>query len=459
MSGIVVAANRGPYSLVDDDDGVAVKEAAGGLAPSLAAALNEGEEEATWVATAMTPAEERAAESNEMPDLGGKISLRLVNVDAETYAAAYDVVANSTLWFCYHGLFDAARRPLFDQPWREAWEGFRRYHAAFCDRICEVADEGARVMVNDYHLPLLGAMLREKRRDLRTVHFTHTPFATAEELAMLPRDVRRELVEGMGGFGSCGFHTPRWEARFAAAAASLSDGPKTFAEPLGADCARLDAVAASSQCETALSDLSERLGDRAMILRSDRVELSKNILRGFRAFDALLSEHPELCGRVVFVARAYASRETLPEYLAYRSQAEHLAAVLNERWAPRCGGEPPIWLEVDDDFPASVAAFRRYDVLLVNPVRDGMNLVAKEGPSLNERDGVLVLSEQAGAHEELGDVALGVQPFDVLDTAAALFRALELPSEERARRGRQLRERCRNQPPARWFAHVMAKAR
>lgn len=460
MSGLVVAANRGPYSLVEGADGsVVAKEAAGGLAPSLAAALNEGDEEATWVATAMTAAEEKAAESGDVPSPGGSVSLRLVQVDHDTYAAAYDVVANSTLWFCYHGLFDASRRPLFDRPWREAWESFRLYNAAFADGICEAAGEGAKVMVNDYHLPLVGNMLREKRGDLATVHFTHTPFATTEELAMLPRDVRRELVEGMGGFGACGFHTTRWEGRFAAAASFLTDSPLTFSEPLGADSARLDAVALSPECERALARLSDRLGDRAMILRSDRVELSKNILRGFRAFDALLTERADLRGRVVFVARAYASRETLPEYLAYRSEVEHYAAVLNERWAPRCGGDPPIWLEIDDDFPASVGAFRRFDVLVVNPVRDGMNLVAKEGPALNERDGLLVLSEEAGAYEELGDVALGVQPFDVLDTAAALARALDMPREERARRAGELRDRCRRQPPSRWFAEVVSRAR
>ncbi|HET9093173.1 MAG TPA: trehalose-6-phosphate synthase [Acidimicrobiales bacterium] len=461
MSDLVVAANRGPFSLAEREDGsIEARPGGGGLAPSVAAALSAAGREALWVATAMTPAEHRAAKEGTLETGQAGLSLRLVELDAGTYASAYDVIANSTLWFLFHGLFDAARRPVFDQAWRQAWEAFREYNAAFGDRICEEASTAATVLVNDYHLPLVGRVLAERRPDLSTVHFTHTPFASADELAMLPRHVRRELIDGLSGFGACGFHTPRWQHRFEEAAAAVAGhAPETFAAPLGADRARLDEVAASPACAERLAELEERVGDRTVIVRSDRMELSKNLLRGFLAFDALLEERPELRGRVCFVARAYASREGLAEYLAYRSETEHLAALLNEKWAPRCGGEPPILLDVDDDFPSTVAAFRRYDVLLVNPVRDGMNLVAKEGPLVNEHDGLLVCSEQAGAYDELSDVALGVQPFDVTDTAAALARALDMPAEERRRRSAELARRATRGAPASWLAEVLSHAR
>jgi trehalose 6-phosphate synthase len=461
VSELVVAANRGPFALSEQPDGTIVAApAGGGLAPSLASAIAHSGEQALWVAAAMSDVERKSARTGAVSTGHAGLSLHLVDLDEATYRAAYEVIANSTLWFCFHGLFDRSRRPLFDRRWREAWEQFRLYNTAFADRICEQAAPGARVLVNDYHLPLVGRALAAQRPDLRTVHFTHTPFATEEELRLLPRDARRELVEGLGGFGACGFHTARWQERFAAALATTGNTTTAaFAAPLGANPDRLMEVAATPACDARLQELDELLAGRQMLLRSDRMELSKNILRGFHAFDELLEAHPSLRGRVCFVARAYPSREGLAEYLAYRSEVEHLAEVLNERWTARCGGEPPVVLIIDDDFPASVAAFRRYDVLLVNPIRDGMNLVAKEGPTVNGRDGVLVLSEEAGAYEELGEVALGVQPFDVSDTAAALARALEMPADERRRRAGELRRLSGANAPHEWLAAVLSSAR
>lgn len=464
MSRLVVASNRGPFSLAAGPEGsISASPAGGGLAPSLASALGGGAapDGAAWVASPMNDFERRAAREPSLEtDLKG-LSLRLVDLDAGTYAAAYDVVANSTLWFLFHGLFDTARRPVFDRAWREAWDGFRAYNAAFADAISVEAAEGAVVLVNDYHLPLVGRLLSERRGDLATVHFTHTPFASHSELAILPRDTRRELVEGLSGYGSCGFHTRRWEERFKTAAkeALAGEPPASFAAGLGADADRLREVARAPECADRLARLSVLVGDRLMILRSDRIELSKNLLRGFLSFDALLEERSDLRGRVCMVARGYTSREGLPEYLAYRSEVEHLVDLLNEKWLGPCGGDQPILLDLEDDFPATVAAYRRYDVLLVNPIRDGMNLVAKEGPVVNERDGLLVCSEEAGAYEELSDVALGVQPFDVTDTAAALARALDMPADERARRALELARRGAANPPAAWLEAVLGHAR
>ena len=461
MSDLVVAANRGPYSLGEADNGeLTVGPAGGGLAPSLASALRARGEKAVWVASAMSPLERRAAERGGVETGDSELGLRLVPLPEETYRAAYDVVSNATLWFLFHGLFDSARRPLFDRRWWEAWEQFRRSNAAFSTEVAEAANEKAVVLVNDYHLPLLGGMLARARPDLRTVHFTHTPFAEPVELALLPREVSRQLMEGMSGFGACGFHTARWEGAFCRSSmATLGKVATTFSCGLGADVARLHEVAASPECDEALTALDEVVGERAVIVRSDRVELSKNLLRGFHAFSALLEERPGLRGRVCFVARAYASRESLSDYLAYRAEAEHLVEVLNERWTPLCGGDPPILFQVDDDFPSTVAAFRRYDVLLVNPVRDGMNLVAKEGPALNERHGVLVLSEQAGAYEEMSEAAIGIHPFDVAGTAAGLATALEMGAEERRRRSSALSELAVACPPAEWLESLLERAR
>ncbi|HKH89056.1 MAG TPA: trehalose-6-phosphate synthase [Acidimicrobiales bacterium] len=453
---LVVASNRGPFSLVAAPDGsLQPRAGGGGLAPSLVAALS-GTSGAVWVAAALSDADRQGAAAGPISSGQEGLSLRLVALEPEILDAAYDVVANATLWFVYHGLYDASRRPVFDGRWREAWVGFRAYNRAFADAVAEVAADGAVVLVNDYHLALVGSMLAAERPDLHTVHFSHTPFASPEELAMLPHRAAAELMEGMAGYGACGFHSVRWERAFERCVSAAGLEAETFCAPLGPDLGRLQEVAATPECAERLGALVELLAGRRLLLRSDRVELSKNLLRGMLAFDALLAEHTEWRGKVVHVVRAYPSREGLPEYLAYRSEVEHLAAVVNDRWSSL--GYEPIVLAVDDDFPGTVAALRQYDVLLVNPVRDGMNLVAKEGPVLNERSGMLVLSEQAGAYDELQSEVFGVQPFDIFDTAEALHEALAIAGGDRQARAGRLRALAAAHPPAEWLDTVLSHA-
>lgn len=455
---LVVASNRGPFSLeVASDGSITPRPGGGGLAPSLVAAL-AGMPRATWVAAALNDADRKGAGAGSIDSGQHGLSLRLVDLEPEVLVAAYDVVANAVLWFVYHGLFDTARRPVFDGRWLGAWEGFRVYNRAFADAISEVAAPRAVVLVNDYHLPLVGALLAAERPDLRTVHFSHTPFASVEELAVLPHAAARELIGGMVGYGACGFHSIRWERAFRRCVAEAGEPqPRTFVAPLGPDLSRLEQVASSRECAERLGALKEELGGRRLLLRSDRVELSKNLLRGLRAFDLLLEERPQWRGSVVHLIRAYASRESLPEYLAYRAEVDHLAALVNERWSD--GGREPVVVDVGDDFASTVAALRSYDVLLVNPVRDGMNLVAKEGPALNEQNGMLVLSEQAGSYDELAGEAFGVHPFDVSGTARALHEALSLGGSARSERAGRLRSLAVAHPPAEWLQAVLSKAR
>ncbi len=454
---IVVVSNRGPFSLVSAPDGsLQPRPGGGGLAPSLVAALN-GRTGAVWVAAALSDADRQGAAAGSISSGQAGLSLRLVALESAVLDAAYDVIANATLWFVYHGLYDASRRPVFDGRWLEAWVGFRAYNRAFADAVAEVAATGAVVLVNDYHLPLVGSMLAAERPDLRTVHFSHTPFASPEELLMLPHAAAAELLGGMAGFGSCGFHSVRWEQAFRRCAAAAGLEVDTFCAPLGPDLGRLSEVVATPECTESLGTLIERLAGRRLLLRSDRLELSKNLLRGLLAFDTLLAGHPEWRGEVVHVVRAYPSREGLPEYLAYRSEVEQLASLVNDRWASP--GYEPVQLDVGDDFPGTVAALRHYDVLLVNPVRDGMNLVAKEGPVLNERAGMLVLSEQAGAYDELQSEVFGMHPFDISDTAEALHCALSIAGPERDARAGRLRALAAAHPPAEWLGTVLARAK
>jgi trehalose 6-phosphate synthase len=453
-SPVVIASNRGPVSFSRRNDGTfEARRGAGGLVSGLGPLV--AGTDAVWIAAAISDDDRAAAGAGPVAAEG--FNARLLDIDQDRYRQAYDVVCNATLWFAHHGLFDLARRPRIDRRWREAWASYRYVNQAFADAVADDAPDGATVLVQDYHLCLLGPTLAERRPDLRTVHFSHTPFATPNLLRVLPTDVRFELLHGMAGHTACGFHTRRWAGAFEACCEDvLGTVPPTFVAPLSSDHEDLRRVAGGDACAAALAALDAHLGDRQLVLRVDRIELSKNLLRGFWAFDDLLTHHPEHRGRVTFGAFVYPSREGLPEYLAYRQEVETVVQQLNEKWSTP--DWDPILFDATDHFPRSVAALRRFDVLLVNPISDGLNLVAKEGALLNERDGVIALSTEAGAFAELEGAVLTVDPYDVSGTADVLHRALTMPAAERATLVADARQRVADRSPADWLADQLAAA-
>ena len=459
LADTVLVSNRGPLAFHLVDGLPVAGTSAGGLAGSMRPLLVGTE--ATWVASTLGEADRAAAEAGLMTDRG--IHIELVEPEPEVYNLAYNVVSNAMLWFCHHHLFDAARRPRPDRRWLEAWEAYREFNALFAERVAKVAPEGGRVLVQDYHLALMGSDLARLRPDLRTTHFTHTPFADPSVLRMLPTAVGVELLGSLAGFGACGFHTERWASAYLGGQAMVSgtarpDRP-TFVSPLSTDPDLLQDSAARPEVARALARIEEKIGgaDRQVIVRVDRMELSKNLLRGFWAFDELLELQPHRRERVVFVALAYPTRQGLPEYLAYQNEVESTVERINRRWGRP--GWTPIILEVEDDYPRSLAALGRYDVLLVNPVRDGLNLVAKEGPLVNARSGVVALSREAGAFDELYPAVLEVNPFDVSGTAAVLAEALDMGEAQRAAAAERLRRLITARHPADWLQAQLDAAR
>ncbi len=451
---LVIASNRGPLSFVLDGSGVpVVVDSAGGLAGALHPLLKSSG--ATWVASAMSDADRAAADAGLMSRPG--LELVVVKPDPETYRMAYDVVSNSTLWFCHHHLFDLARRPRWGRRWSEAWDAYREVNAIFATAVAEVANDGATVLVQDYHLCLVPQLLAGDRPDLKTVHFTHTPFADPNLFRVLPAGTGRQILQGMAAAGACGFHTRRWESGYLGCCADMGVEPgRTFVAPLGPNPEHLAARATSPACRAARTGIAELVGDRRLVVRVDRLEPSKNLLRGFWAFDELLETHPQWRGEVVMLALGYASRETLAEYLAYGTEVEHVVARVNERWGT--ADWRPIVLDVADDPDRSFAALTLYDVLLVNRGRDGLTLVAMEGPLVNENDGVLALTREAGAFDELGPAALEINPYDVADTAAVLATALAMPAPERARRAAELRALVERRQAGDWLADLVKAA-
>jgi trehalose 6-phosphate synthase len=451
---VVVVSNRGPVRFELDEAGsLQSRRGAGGLVSGIAPLI--GGTDATWLAAAMSEGDRVAAERGVVEADG--LRVRLLSIDPDAYRLAYDVVSNGTLWFAHHGLWDLTREPAFDAGWPAAWDAYRRVNHAFADAVAASAPEGAAVLIQDYHLCLVAERLRAQRPDVATVHFSHTPFAPPVWLEALPDAAVLELLAGMAAHDACGFHTEQWAADFRESCRHLADvHPVTFVSPLASDPEDIRAAAASPACAAALASLEEVVGDRAVVGRVDRVELSKNLLRGFVAFGDLLERYPEHRERVVFVAGAYPSREGVPAYAAYRADVEAAVATVNERWGTP--GWTPVVLHVEDDFPRSVAVLRRADVLLVNPIRDGLNLVASEGALVNDRDAVLALSPEAGAWERLHPGALRVPPFDVAGTADVLHQALTMAPDERARRHRVLRDLAEARTPRHWMADQLAAA-
>jgi trehalose 6-phosphate synthase len=459
LADTVLVSNRGPLAFHLVEGRPEPTTAGGGLAGALRPLVaGTG---ATWVAAALGEADRAAAGLGMMVDEG--IRIELVDPDPELFAMAYNLVSNGTLWFCHHHLFDAARRPRIDRRWGEAWDAYRELNQLFALRLAKVAPEGARILVQDYHLALVGTELGRLRPDLRTAHFTHTPFADPSVLRMLPNAASEELLSGMAAFGACGFHSERWAVAYRAGLSELEVGSAgylgpnpTFVSPLSVDPERLVESAARPAVAAAGARLDEWVGDpdRQVVVRVDRMELSKNLLRGFWAFDELLEREPRRRGRVVFVALAYPTRQGLPEYLAYQNEVESTVERINDRWAT--ADWTPIVLDIEDDYDRSLAALTRYDVLLVNPVRDGLNLVAKEGPLVNTRHGVLALSQEAGAFDELGPASFGLNPFDVSGTAEALGRALDFGQDERVAMADELVARIRARRPSDWLDDQLA---
>ena len=451
---VVIVSNRGPLSFRRGDQGELVAtRGAGGLVSGVRPVV--ADTGATWIAAAMSEGDREAAAKGLID--ADDLRVRLLALDREAYRLANDVVSTQVLWFVHHGLYDLPRAPAFGRDLRDAWLAYRQVNEAFADAVAEDAPADAVVLVQDYHLSLVGVGLAERRPDLAAVHFSHTPFATPTWLRVLPPHVTGEVLSGLAAHQACGFHSQRWADDFLACCRStLALAPATFVSPLPADAEDVRGAASSPECAAALAEIEAEVGDRAVIARVDRIELSKNLLRGFQAYDDLLEHGPAWRERVVFLASVYPSRTGVPAYVEYQREVEDLVARINERWtAP---GWTPIVYDTRDDYPRSVAVLRRADVLLVNPIRDGLNLVAKEAAIANERDLVICLSTEAGVWDELSAAALPVQPFDVAGTADALATALAMDPGERRSRAAVLRRSAMARGPADWLADQLAAA-
>ncbi len=471
---VVIASNRGPVAHEVSPDGEVVqRRGGGGLVTGLTGALQMTS--GLWVAAAMTEGDRAVAGASpegriEVLTEDAKYNVRYLAIEPERFANYYDVISNQVLWFAHHLLFDVVHTPSFGAQTVRAWEDYVAVNRAFADTLAAEGDGEASpaYLIQDYHLCLVPEMLRRRRPDALIAHFSHTPFAGPRYFWILPTAMAEAILRGLLAADVLGFHSETWAENFLVSCRNLRgatvdlrrrrvelEGHRTVVRvrPIGIDADAISAQAATAEVRAVRRELLRWRGDARMVLRVDRTELSKNILRGFVAFETFLRERPSWVGRVRFLALLNPSRREIPAYRTYTEECLQAAERINRELGG--DGPPPIEVVVRDDYPRALAAYGMYDALIVNPVFDGMNLVALEGPVVNRNAGAVILSRNAGAFSLIGRHTVGVNPFDVGETAAALETALAMPREERSRRARAIRSAVWRNPPARWVSRQL----
>jgi trehalose 6-phosphate synthase len=419
----------------------------------------------TWVAPSTSDADVQAMRRGLFRDLADTLGYccNAVYVPEQEYNEYYYDAGVEIIWSAWHGIYDDVpvrcdtERPL------ASLAAYARVNQKLSSRVAQVAAPGATVAVQDYQLMLAPAMIRDLRPDTRIVHFSHTPFPDLESVARLPSTIVGRLVTGMLGADLLGFQSNRWARRFLRCCFRLGldvdqsrgqvrhGGRRTWVRsyPVGVDIRRLTDHAQSPQVRR-WSGRNGAEGSCRTVVRVDRLDPSKNALRGFEAYSLLLHRHPALARDLRFVACLVPSRERLP---AYRRYAEKVWRVIDD-----VNGRHPgsITVHYGDDRDRALGLMQGYDVLLVNPVADGMNLVAQEGPVVNGREGVVVLSRGAGSSDLLTGAVILERPKDVAATADALDVALSLDAAGRRDRAERMRAAIGRLSPAEWLDHQLA---
>jgi trehalose 6-phosphate synthase len=472
---LIVVSNRGPISYARENGERVTRRGGGGLVTALRSLITH--HDVTWIASALTNEDRAVAQESDGEAVqetardGSPFRLRLVDHDQAAFDRFYNVIANPLLWFLQHYLWELAHTPTIDLGIHHAWEnGYVRVNRGFAAAVVAEldADPNATVFLHDYHLYLAPRFIRNEVPNATLAHFIHIPWPQTDYWHLLPRPIRNEIHDGLLANDVVGFHTHRWRIAFLRCAKDLVGADADFGEfvaryrggrtlatchPISIDPAEFEELAESDEVIQAERALAAARPEK-LVLRVDRTDPSKNVVRGFRAFEIYLEQHPEMHGRVGMLTLLDPSRQDIPEYSEYIGAIQRESRRVNDRFQRE--GWIPIDVNISDDFPRSIAAYKQFDVLLINAIYDGLNLIAKEAPLVNERDGVVLLSENTGAHAELGEWAITINPFDVQAQAEAIHEALEMPLGERRSRIEAIREHVREHDVAEWIEGQLA---
>ena len=473
---IVIISNRGPFSFSLRDGELHTQRGSGGLVTAISAVAREYD--ILWISCALSKGDRAwlAREGDGVHEIDG-MKLQLVVPNPIQYHAYYNVISNPLLWFIQHQMYDTPRSPVIDE---KVWKAWSEGYAAVNRQLASVAAESIAqldgqviVMPQDYHLYLVPRYLREFVGNQVIIQsFLHIPWPGPDAWRLLPLAMRRDLLDAMLHTNRVGFQTERDTRRFLQTCVDTLPEVRvvkpwrqvTFRQhtvaaapyPISVDAVGLEQRRESPKVQKYIQQFRSRYGERKLLLRIDRVEPSKNILRGFLAFRNFLTAYPEYRGHVDMLALLVPSRTEVLEYRAYLRDIMALIGEINATLGD--GDWEPVRVLLGNNYDRAIATLSIYDVLMVNPLVDGMNLVVKEGAVLNQCDGVIILSEEAGAAEELGDAPILVSPYDVYATREALHRALTMPAAERHERAQRLAAQVREHDIHRWFERQIKDA-
>jgi len=473
-SSVIVVSNRGPHE-ARPEGGFA--RGAGGVVTALLTLAEVME--ADWVACARTDAERalvnQQGPSGMAPLISKQTRLHYVTPTPEQYEMYYSVISNPVLWFIQHYLWDLAHQPVINGRIHKAWnDGYLQVNKQVAQKVIEVGrqmPDRPLVMIHDYQLYLVPQLVRDHLPGAIIQHFIHIPWPTPQYWKVLPKEMRDAILRGLLGCDIVGFQSSLDVRNFLMTCeenaglqvdikerAVLLDGRIVYARhyPISIEVSSTTRLAFSHGVMVEERKLRE-WRPKYLIARVDRTDPSKNIVRGFLAYEKLLSHHPELSGEVQFWAFLQPSRQDVSVYRNYLKRVRQVATRINNQYGTQVW--MPIRLEFGENVRKAMAALRNFDVLLVNPVYDGLNLVVKEGALVNRSEGVIVLSENAGAHEELQPHVLSINPFDIEATGQALYEGLVMGAAERRRRHEAARDVVRTNDIARWITRQVQDIR
>lgn len=473
---IIIVSNRGPFTFTVRDGAIHAARGAGGLVTAISAIARH--HEILWISCAMSAGDREWVERmGDQPQTIEDMQIRLILPEPTAFHSYYNVISNSLLWFVQHQLHDTPRSPVIDESVWEAWsEGYARINQQLAEAVAErIRHLEGRIIVmpQDYHLYLFPRYLRELVGDRVTIQsFLHIPFPGPEAWRVIPLAMRRDLIDAMLQAERVGFQTERDTRRFLQTVADVVPGIRVTkpwrqiryqgrlinAEPypISVDVRHLESRSESREVHSYARRFRAHYGERTMILRIDRVEPSKNILRGFMAFRNFLLSYPHYHRRVEMLALLVPSRGDVPEYKEYLRDIMALVGEINATLGD--SDWEPVRVLLGNNYTRAIAALTLYDVLMVNPLADGMNLVAKEGVILNKRNGVVILSEEAGVAEEFGDASLLISPYDVHGTREALHQALTMSITERQERAQRMATYTQAHDIYAWFNRQLEDA-
>ena len=470
---VIIASNRGPVTFQKEQNGeLTFQRGSGGLVSALTGIIRDID--ATWISYAISEEDNEWGEGQiPLTDNEDAVHMKFISSDEEAYEGYYNVIANPLLWFLQHSMWNVPYAPLINRDTWNAWEyGYVAVNRLFAQAIIEqleITPKPVLVMLQDYHLYLVANFLRERippRNRPTILHFTHIPWPGPEYWGVLPPRMRQAILEGLCAADVLGFQTNADALNFLRTCqtylsrASVKYKPQrvwyrnhaTYARnfPISINIQSLVSIAESQEVRNYQQEIADMIGGNQLVLRIDRIEPSKNIVRGFKAFEEMLDLYPEHHEKVSFLALLVPSRLDVEEYQTYLDELMAAAGHVNAAYGTH--EWEPIRILVGENYPRAIAALKYYDILLVNSIADGMNLVAKEGPIVNQRDGVLILSERTGAQEQLKSGAIVISPCDVYETAEAIHQALVMGVEQRQELAGRLRMLIEREDIRDWFS-------